>query len=416
MTTRCTQRTARALLSRASDPPELRTDVVRSALSARFWTSERGQVIALHGIAMLVLIGMAAVVIDLGIFLSERRSLQSAADGAALAAARDLLADQDAAVEAAEEYLVLNGYALSDIAIELTPGYAGEPDHFEVKITNEDMPFVFGRALGFLVKDVQARAVSQIITDFGDEYAIFALNEDCSSDGVGVSGSNASFQGIVHANGPVTVSGQDHSFYPTTTFGCGFTENGGGHTYGYNPTYAPDREYPIPTYTFADFASPTSNCDFYFNQGNVNLKAQSGVWADPGKTQLLPGLYCFNGNVSLSGNDIQGNITFVAKGKITISGSGSMFDAFWTDPIEGIDILFFSEEGNSPKAIDVSGSGGGWNGIIFAPNGHAEVTGHSNHAFNGSIIADTVKMAGTGLTVTASPGATNSNPVIALVE
>ena len=49
---------------------------------------ESGQSLVLAAAAMVVILGMAAMAIDVGMFLQERRDLQNAADAAALAGRR----------------------------------------------------------------------------------------------------------------------------------------------------------------------------------------------------------------------------------------------------------------------------------------------------------------------------------------
>jgi hypothetical protein len=72
---------------------------------------ERGQVLALFALGLLVFVGAAALTIDYGYWLQERRNLQNAADAAAQAGIFELLerpitpAKQDAATEHAMLYL-----------------------------------------------------------------------------------------------------------------------------------------------------------------------------------------------------------------------------------------------------------------------------------------------------------------------
>lgn len=379
--------------------------LMRSRVRA-FLRSERGQTMAIYAIAMVALLGTAAMVLDLGMFLGERRQLQNAADGAALAAARHLPASPILAETAADDYLTRNGFDPSDVDVQvvLTSAFSGDIGQFEVIVQSSNLPFFFGRALGYMFKNVEARAVAQVITSFGDEYAIFALNSDCSEAGVTVSGTDGGFVGIVHSNGNLTVSGGNHTFTPAVTFGCDFTENGGGHTYGRGQVQVGDRDLPA-SYTYSHFT-----CDFTFTQPNVNLKSQA-VWQDPQKTVFIDGTYCFEGNVTLVGNDLSGTVSFIAQGRVSISGSDADFTA--NDPSG---VLIFSAYSGNQAAVDISGSGGAWTGDIVAPAGHVDISGQSNQALLGSVLADTVSLAGNGLTITTNAGNNNTNPVVRLIE
>ncbi|MFO7530840.1 MAG: hypothetical protein R6W93_00150, partial [Candidatus Limnocylindrales bacterium] len=65
----------------------------------------------------------------------------------------------------------------------------------------------------------------------------------------------------------------------------------------------------------------------------------------------------------------------------------------------------------------VSGSGGTWAGLIYAPNGTAEVSGSSNFNFTGGIIGERVKLNGSDATINGDAGLPAApEQSIALVE
>ena len=66
-----------------------------------------------------VIFVMAAVVIDVGLWVAERRSVQRAADLAAAAGAQDLLVSDSDAVAAAYDWAAKNGYAAGDVSVDL---------------------------------------------------------------------------------------------------------------------------------------------------------------------------------------------------------------------------------------------------------------------------------------------------------
>ena len=128
----------------------------------------------------------------------------------------------------------------------------------------------------------------------------------------------------------------------------------------------------------------------------MNLGSESGIWIDA--TTLEPGTYCSDGNLQLSGSDITGEVTLVARGELQVSGSNFTLSPAPDDPTG---VLFFSEASSS-SALDLSGSGGSWEGIIHAPNGTAKMQGSSNLSLTGSIIAGRVKVSGSNFSMTAS--------------
>lgn len=78
----------------------------RLAALKRRGTQEDGATAVLVAVLLLVLLGMAALVLDVGDLVWERRQLQNSADAAALAAAHDFanLLDEDVALVTAREY------------------------------------------------------------------------------------------------------------------------------------------------------------------------------------------------------------------------------------------------------------------------------------------------------------------------
>ncbi len=121
---------------------------------------EGGQMLVLFVLALGVLMGFVAMTVDVGMIFVERRSLQNAADAAALAAVQELPESPSEAVAAAEEWAEMNGYEGEDGAtITITTPYQGDPDSIEVVI-EEEMPFIFARVLGLESTGVGARAVA----------------------------------------------------------------------------------------------------------------------------------------------------------------------------------------------------------------------------------------------------------------
>ena len=71
--------------------------------------NERGQATVLTVLFLVVLLGMGALVLDLGSWFREQRDTQSDADAAALAAAQELPGDLPTADALGRQYLVKNG-------------------------------------------------------------------------------------------------------------------------------------------------------------------------------------------------------------------------------------------------------------------------------------------------------------------
>jgi secretion/DNA translocation related TadE-like protein len=95
--------------------------------------SDRGQATVLTLVFLVVLLGMAALVLDLGSWYRSDRATQSAADAAALAGAQALPTDPSAASALAMQYSTKNGGGLSGSDITVTSGQAPN-DTINVKL------------------------------------------------------------------------------------------------------------------------------------------------------------------------------------------------------------------------------------------------------------------------------------------
>ena len=76
--------------------------------------SERGQSLVLAALAMVAMLGFAALAIDVGYWFSQRGEVQKAVDAAALAGAQELPDDYVMAESKAREYLTKNGVSTSN--------------------------------------------------------------------------------------------------------------------------------------------------------------------------------------------------------------------------------------------------------------------------------------------------------------
>ena len=138
----------------------------------------RGQVLVLFALGLVALLGAAGIAFDAGRFLMERRSLQNAADAAALAAANSLIrggstSDADTEARAVLATNLANGpngivAVLPPASPVYAPGGAGDPAELvngilisggDIRVAVQNtIPFTFGRAVGMVSSVVGARA------------------------------------------------------------------------------------------------------------------------------------------------------------------------------------------------------------------------------------------------------------------
>lgn len=119
-------------------------------------TNEDGQVMILFALVLVVLMGFAALTVDVGSMTLTKTKLQTAADAAALAGAQDLKnANYDNTVIS---YAKLNGVPETDISVNPTNT---DPMKLEVVCTR-NVKHTFARVLGFTDTTLMARAVVSV--------------------------------------------------------------------------------------------------------------------------------------------------------------------------------------------------------------------------------------------------------------
>ena len=370
---------------------------------------ERGQILILAALFLTALLGFAGLAIDGGMLYAERRQAQNAADHASQAATYILAAGgtQTDAEMAALDYAAANGYDSADVEVNIPPlsgEFAGQDDHVEVIITKD--PTTFFIHVLTSAGDVSARGVATFTASAGSTYALFANSANCgNADTLEMSGSVNVVNGQVHANANIKVSGSDNSFVGDVTRACNLTVSGSNNTFNPAPP-APvaQRQFPIH-YDYSDFP-----CTMTFTS-DTNLTSVSAAWVggNPSSGQLVPGVYCSTAKLTLSGSDVTGNVTFAALGEVNISGSNFNLTPYWND------VLLFTES-SGPSALDVSGSGGFWTGMMLAEYGHTKIQGSGNLSISGSVMANTIYVSGSEFSLTSMTTSTAGPSIVSLVE
>jgi hypothetical protein len=342
---------------------------------------------------------MIGLVIDGGFFFSQRRHAQNAADAAALAATYRLATGGTTAesIATAFEYAADNGYGndgtSNTVTVNIPPTsgeFAGQPFHAEVIIDEEPDTFFIHVLVGS-AGGVQGRGVGGYIWLSGYAYALFANSPDCgNADTLELSGSDVTVNGEVHSNANVKVPGSNNDFNGQVTYRCNLDNGGSNNTYTPAPATGGIEPFPF-NYAYSDFP-----CTVTFNS-DLDIGSTNSLWTnnDPSTNELKDNVICATGKITLSKQGVKGNVTIVAQGDLAISGSDFDVHALWNN------VLFYSASSSS-SALDVSGSSGGWEGLILAPNGAAKVQGSSNQTLSGSVMANVIKsVSGSDFTITA---------------
>ena len=122
--------------------------------------NERGQAIVLMTLSLVVIMGMAALVLDVGNWFHTKRRLQGTADAAALAGAQRLPDDPSGAQTMAMSYANQNGGDVAGANIIVTSTVLPN-DTISVRARKTD-PGIFSGILGIASADIDARAKARV--------------------------------------------------------------------------------------------------------------------------------------------------------------------------------------------------------------------------------------------------------------
>lgn len=173
-------------------------------------TDENGQAIALLALVLAVLMGMGALVVDVGSAYLAKSNLQNAADTAALAAAENL-PNASSAVSTAITYAgkngmkaTMNGVTASGDTVTVTTPYNGDSGKVKVVCTR-NVAFTFGRFFGYSSKDVSASAVAALSTA---SYPAFNFALFSGGGQVGMNGNSHTVTGNIYGYTGVNIAGK----------------------------------------------------------------------------------------------------------------------------------------------------------------------------------------------------------------
>lgn len=139
----------------------------------RVWTDERGATLMMTAITMVVLLGMSALAIDVGVLYTAKAQAQNAADAGALAGAGNLMLapnDQAAATVTAESFG--EKHEILKQQVQIDPGADVQVDMANRRVTvtarriqarGNAVPTYFARILGWTLVDIQAVATAEVV-------------------------------------------------------------------------------------------------------------------------------------------------------------------------------------------------------------------------------------------------------------
>jgi Flp pilus assembly protein TadG len=260
-----------------------------------------GQIFAVATIAMTVLLGFAALAVDIGYLYSTRRRMQTAADAAAVAGATALRDGQNY-TKAADDVASFNGFTNSQNNVTVTVSeptlpspYPSDVTYVEVNIS-QNVPTYFLRVLGYQSMKVAAQAVSGAVAG---PACIYALDPTDSSTLSVTGNSNLTAQcGVIDDSTSSSGLSLTGNITLTATsigvVGSGFSKSG-------NITISPQ-----PVEKLAALPDPLSGTAQSIKPSAGTCTQQTGVAGSKsysgniGTLTVPTGVY--NGGISISGN------------------------------------------------------------------------------------------------------------------
>lgn len=344
-------------------------------------TGERGAVIVMVALMMTVILGIAAFAIDVGQWYWLHRRLQSAADAAALAGAY-ALPNAATAASTAQTYVAKN---ISGATATVTTPYNSDSKQIKVTVTMQATTFLAG-VLGITAP---TETVSAVATKSPDSVAaaVFANDTNCTDKGVDVEGNGASIPGGIYSNGTF-YNGSNNGIFGWVSYGgpnnCSSTAGDGTFTDGPPKSHSATSDWPW---------DPRPNLPA------CTYSADSFTFSTIGMT-IPSGVYCATGSITLSGNGMSGNVTFIAN-SFNLTGNNGNYTPYWgLSDCRCTTGLFAYQTGGDTMTLAGNGSGG-ISGVIFAPNAQIVETAN-NFTATGFLEGYQVKFTGNSYTLNGS--------------
>ncbi len=356
--------------------------------------SERGQALVFVVLALSALVGMAALVLDVGHWYVTQRKAQTAADAGALAAAW-ALPDQNTARTDGADYAAKNiadAHLTGATAVVTTP-FGGQPNKVEVKV-KADASVFFAPLLGIDSMQVNARAVAARSSAVSGAPLAVYVHERCGAStgnkGLIINGRDALIEGGIHVNGHFELGGDrfrsvgQATMYRPPPQGTSPTQHLVGGVLVPSPSQGsgckkPNRSDDLYCTGCSGGSKPQPSDGQYRDwvtpyHTEAIMKSSTPCtfnWSGDKKyeNQVIPnGVHCLPNSkkFTIAGNS-SGNITVIG-GMIEVGGSGTLRPFNPSHPV-----LFYSTNtAGTPIKVNPSGAYN-WSGYIINRKGGIEI-------------------------------------------
>ncbi|MEN6410826.1 MAG: pilus assembly protein TadG-related protein [Anaerolineaceae bacterium] len=401
---------------------------------------EQGQVVLIIALAMIGMIGFAALAIDGGMLYSDRRHAQNAADAAAMAGAltRAKNGNPSAIRSSAFNQAIANGYDNNGTTnwVEIVYPYNGDPNYVQVKIkANTNTNFIHLFYHGAAQNQVQAVGHVNPAGPISNGNALAAINKTAckaiwftGNGGTDVTGGNVFSNSNADANncqsGVQGGSGHDFVHGQDINVVGGWNTNGGaGEVQPATPNEHVSQE------IFKIVPMPDCNGNSLVDRGSVSVHNNETTEIEPGRYNNISvqggtlvfknGLYCIGGTFTTNGGIVKnenpnnggillavtnsgGDIQINGNTEVNIHGYDPTHENFYLKATDGekydyAGMLIYMAVGNSNPLTINGGAVSSYTGTIYAPSSACDLGGSGDSVGyqSSQVVCNTVKVSGT---------------------
>lgn len=341
-------------------------------------------------VAIVLLLGIAGLATDGGLFFSLRRRAQTAADAAAVAGAMDIwrgsagTAPQAAATAAAQHGFTDPTPVINIPPTNASPPYLGD-SHFVEVIVSQRQPTLFLRALGFDTMTPSARAVAGTAPSAD---CLITLGNSTAEPGIKMTGSGTITDSgcSLAVNSPATPA---ISIQTGNSIAVASIDVVGTVSCGTNITPCPTPgAVPAPD-PFASLSPPSGSGLPTLTACQSSTHCVPGIYTstitlDKAGTILDAGQYIFQGaGLKINGGDITGNgvsLYFTSSDTnpcnnctLTQTNGSLTLNAVTTGSMAGI-VIFQDKNVGTSAPLKFSNGCTVLGGVVYAPNNQFSVT------------------------------------------
>jgi len=339
--------------------------------------NEKGSTIIIFSMVLVMMLGFSALVIDIGNVALHKAKTQSVVDSIALAAAQDL-PDTAKATETAQQYAQLNG--ISPSAIQVT--FTNSNNSIRI-VADEHVDYFFAKVLNLEGTNVESKSgATKSMEGCAFGYTLFSGDKTIP---LIINGAWMDIMGSTHSNSSFIVNGSHLSITGVAEACSSITTNGNWISIGQtlpNSSYIDMPDFSELIKAQAQQAGTAYNGNKTYNGSNLSVDSDMYV----------------NGSVTINGARFSGNGCILAERDVIFNGSN-------LNQTSGDAVCIYSKTGN----IIINGSGAEFDGIVYAPNGSVIFNG-SNQTIHGRVVAKSITINGSNLSVIGGMTETNSLP------